>query len=134
MSTIKITVGSTRKLAEQTRRRIDAIERGEGLDDAPAVINFESYYELGRLLSEKNLELLGAIVRHEPASIAATADLVDRDYKEVHRNLTELEAMGLITFRGGSGRQGKEPVFPHDCIEIEIPFGEENAGAGVATS
>jgi predicted transcriptional regulator len=122
MPTLKVTVGERDRIDKRTRRRIKAAQRGEELDDSQPVLNFGSYAELGRLLSGKNLELLEAIFESEPESIRDAAELVDRDYKQVHRNLSELEDIGVIEFEGGGSGRAKKPVLAYDGLEIDIPF------------
>jgi predicted transcriptional regulator len=73
-------------------------------------------------MSGKNLELLEAIFESEPESIRDAAELVDRDYKQVHRNLSELEDIGVIEFEGGGSGRAKKPVLAYDGPEIDIPF------------
>lgn len=132
MPTLKVTVGERDRLDQRTRSRIKAAQEGEDLDDAQPVLNFGSYAELSRLLSPKNLELLEAISEHEPASISEAAELVDRDYKQVHRNLSELEDIGVIEFDGGGSGQAKQPTLAYDGLEIDIPFGGSNGNVGAA--
>lgn len=130
MATLKVTVGNSDHLEQRTRNRIKAAQDGEDLDDAQPVLNFDSYAELSRLLSPKNLELLEAISEHEPASISEAAELVDRDYKQVHRNLSELADIDVIEFEGGGSGQAKKPLLAYDGLEIDIPFhgSSENTG------
>ena len=132
MPTLKVTVGERDRIDRHTHRRIEAAERGEDLDDAQPVLNFGSYAELSRLLSPKNLELLEAISEHEPESIREAAKLVDRDYKQVHRNLSELETIGVIEFGGGGSGRAKTPKLAYDGLEIEIPFPGSKGNVGTA--
>ncbi|RBI58645.1 transcriptional regulator [halophilic archaeon] len=132
MPTLKVTVGERDRLDQRTRSRIKAAQEGNDLDDAQPVLNFGSYAELSRLLSPKNLELLEAIAEHAPESIRAAAELVDRDYKQVHRNLSELEDIGVITFEGGGSGQAKKPTLAYDGLEIDIPFAGSNQSTGAA--
>lgn len=118
MTTLKITVGKARSLKERARDRILSAEAGEELEEIDPVLNFSDYSDLDRLLSEKNLELIEAIREDEPTSMRKAAKLVNRDFKEVHRNLTELEALGIIEFEE-EGR-AKKPVVPFDDIQISI--------------
>jgi len=110
MPTLKVTVGERDRLDQRTRNRIKAAQEGEDVDDAQPVLNFGSYAELSRLLSPKNLELLETISEHDPESIREAASLVDRDYKQVHRNLTELNDIGVIKFEGGGSGRAKTPM------------------------
>jgi predicted transcriptional regulator len=132
MPTLKITVGERDSLDRRTRQRLQAAEAGEDLEDAQPVLNLGSYAELSRLLSPKNLELLEAIAAHAPESIRATAELVDRDYKQVHRNLSELEDIGVIEFEGGGAGTAKTPMLAYDGLEIDIPFAKAYSGIGTA--
>lgn len=136
MSMLKVTVGERDSLDQRTRSRITAAQKGENLDDAQPVLNFGSYAELSRLLSSTNLELLEAISEHDPASIREAAALVDRDYKQVHRNLSELEDIGVIEFDGGGAGQAKKPTLVYDGLEIDIPFvgSEIDEGEGLDTA
>lgn len=129
MTTLKITVGRGDHLEEKTLDRIRAAEAGAELDNDQPVLNFDSYATLSRFLSDSNLELLQTISQENPASIRATADLVERDYREVHRNLTELEDLGLIRFEGGEPGKAKTPVIEYDDIEVAIPLSGESGAA-----
>lgn len=132
MPTLKVTVGDRDRLDQHTRSRIKAAQEGEEIDDAQPVLNFGSYAELSRLLSPKNLELLETISEHGPTSIRETAELVERDYKQVHRNLSELEDIGVIEFEGSGAGQAKRPTLAYDGLEIDIPFTEPEETIGAA--
>jgi len=96
---------------------IRALERGDEVEDRYVLV-LDNETELQRLLSPLNLDLLRTIRNHEPDSMRATAELVDRDFKEVHRNLTELAALNVIDLRE-DGRS-KRPVVRFDEIDIEL--------------
>jgi predicted transcriptional regulator len=132
MPTLKVTVGERDRLDQRTRKRIKAAEEGEDLDDAQPVLNFGSYAELSRLLSPKNLELLETISEHDPESIREASSLVDRDYKQVHRNLTELNDIGVIEFEGGGSGRAKTPTLAYDGLEIDLPFTASNSSVDAA--
>jgi predicted transcriptional regulator len=132
MPTLKVTVGERDRLDKRTRSRIKAAQEGEELDAAQPVLNFGSYAELSRLLSPKNLQLLEVISEYEPESIRETAELVDRDYKQVHRNLSELEDIGVLNFDDGGAGQAKKPKLAYDGLEIDIPFTGLNDDLGTA--
>jgi predicted transcriptional regulator len=132
MPTLKVTVGERDRIDQRTRRRIKAAQEGKELDDAQPVLNFGSYAELSRLLSQKNLELLEAVFESEPESIRDAAELVERDYKQVHRNLSELEDIGVIEFEGGGSGRAKKPVLAYNGLEIDIPFAGPEDSIGTA--
>ena len=72
------------------------------------------------------MALLETIADAAPESIRETARLVDRDVKNVHEELSELERLGVIRFET-SGR-AKQPVFPYEEIVISLPFDHDGAG------
>jgi predicted transcriptional regulator len=117
ITTLTIRVGDGAETRREARERIRTLEGGEELADRHVLV-LDDESELQRLLSPANLELLGAIREHEPESMRAAAELVNRDFKEVHRNLTELEALNVVTLE----REGraKRPVVRFDEIDVEL--------------
>lgn len=127
-----VTTGNTDKTTENTlhiRFREGDDERLEealaALDDGETPephfeIVFENPEDIHRVTRPKSLELLRAIVRHEPDSIRETARLVERDVSPVHRNLTELEELHLIELVESG--PAKQPVVWYDAIDIDLPL------------
>lgn len=123
MTKLKITVGAVDELAERTSDRLAAVESGTDpgeLDEVQPELRFGSYSELFDLLSEQRIELLEAIATHEPESISAAAELVGRDYKTVHRQLSELAELGVVEWAGAKPGTAKKPLFPYDGLEIDL--------------
>ena len=108
---------------QQLRNALDALDRGETPEPVLEVV-YHDIQDLHRVTRPKNLELLRAIVREEPASIRETARLVERDVRQVHRNLEELEELGLIEFEA-NGRS-KRPTVWYDTIEVDLPLDDIN--------
>ncbi|AEN06502.1 hypothetical protein [Halolamina sp.] len=125
--TLHVYVGEANRLREQTKDMLRAVEAGEAFEDVghTHVLNFESEAELARLLSPANLALLRAIRQHEPESMRAAVGIVDRDFKEVHRNLTELSELGVIELVK-DGRS-KRPVAQYDDIEVHYSLVTDDA-------
>ncbi|MFC6722099.1 hypothetical protein [Halobacteriaceae bacterium SHR40] len=96
---------------------VQAMDRGDDVEERHVLV-LDNESELQRLLSPANLELLRTIRTHVPESMRAAAELVDRDFKEVHRNLTELAALNVIELEE-QGRS-KQPVVRFDEIDIEL--------------
>lgn len=136
MTTLKVTVGETDRIRSTARERIRAAECGEPPDDDEPVLNFESYGTLAKFLRETNLELLETIRQEEPTSIREAASLVDRDYREVHRNLTDLESLGLIRFEGGGAGVAKSPIVAYDDVNVIISLvdGDGDGDTSAVTS
>lgn len=127
--TLTVRVGDGTETREQTRERIRAMERGETIEDRHVLV-LDDEADLQRLLSPANLALLRTIRKHEPESMRETADLVGRDFKEVHRNLTELETLNVIEFEQ-SGRS-KRPVVRFDEIDIEVSLDDGDTDTATA--
>ncbi len=106
---------------ERLEAAMAALDRGETPEPLLEVV-YHDVEDLHRVTRPKNLELLRTIVREEPSGIRETARLVDRDVRQVHRNLTELEELGLIDFER-EGRS-KRPRVWYDAIEVDLPLRE----------
>jgi predicted transcriptional regulator len=121
-NTLKITFkqqADHRKAARERLRRAEAGERGEAIEqDVRFVLNFEEFEDIDRLMRTSNLELIEAIVSDHPESIRETAALVDRDYREVHRNLEELESLGVIEFE--TNGRSKRPILRAGAENIDF--------------
>ena len=104
---------------ERVEETLKALDRGETPEPY-----FERVYRdednLHRVTRPKNLELLQTLAREQPESIRETARLVERDVRQVHRNLKELEDLGLIEF-DEDGRS-KQPSVWYDEITVELPL------------
>ena len=108
-----------RQAARERVRRAEAGETGEAVEqDVRFILNFEAFDDIAQLMRTSNLELIEAIVSDEPASIRQLADVVDRDYREVHRNLTELESLGVVEFENDGSR--KKPVLRGGAEHVDF--------------
>ncbi len=108
-----------RQAARERLRRAEAGETGETVEqDVRFILNFEEFDDIAQLMRTSNLELIEAIVSDEPASIRQLADVVDRDYREVHRNLTELESLGVVEFENDGSR--KKPVLRGGAEHVDF--------------
>jgi len=121
-TTLEVRVQPTEELRNEALEKVEALERGEDVDNMH-VLNLSSERELSRLMSEKNLELLHAIAEHEPSSIRKLAEIVERDYREVHRNLEELETLNVVEFKQEG--QAKKPTVWYDNIEVDVDLTAE---------
>ena len=122
---VKIEPGEEHEQRVQERlERIDDRKR-EPFDETH-VLSFTDFKYLSRVLSETNLTLIQAIAEHEPESIRETARFVERDVSDVHRNLTELETLGIIEFEENG--KAKRPTVFYDEIEItlSLPVSDED--------
>ncbi|MDL0126547.1 hypothetical protein [Halobacterium salinarum] len=103
---------------------LKAIDTGEDVDPSEPTLSIENLETFGRVFRSTNLELLKAIVEHEPGSIRELARLVDRNPPEVLENVNELADYGLIELEE-DGR-AKRPVVWYDEIDADIPLTTES--------
>jgi predicted transcriptional regulator len=103
---------------EPYREGLNAIRQLKGGEpvEQPAVVRFLNESQLTDVFNERTYTLLGVIRDEQPDSIRETARLVGRDKKNVHEELTTLEALGVIRFEE-EGR-AKRPVFPYDDLVV----------------
>jgi len=97
---------------------LEAIQRlgdGESIDE-PATVHFPNESRLTEVFNERTYTLIRVIRDEAPESIRETARLVGRDVKNVHEELTTLEALGVVRFEE-VGR-AKRPVFPYDDLVV----------------
>lgn len=111
---------------DEGREAIERLDRGEEVT-RPDSVTFPNERVLARTFNERTLGLLRVVAEDRPASIRETARLAERDVKNVHEELTRLEAMGVVRF-ADEGRS-KRPVFPYDELVVTIPFGRSNDAA-----
>lgn len=99
---------------------LEAIDEGEEVAPRESVLSVDTIETLGRMFRPTNLELLQAIVEHEPESIRALARAVGRNPPEVLDNINELVNYGLVQLEEDG--QAKRPVLWYDEIDIAIPL------------
>jgi predicted transcriptional regulator len=101
---------------EETLRGID----GDENPDPYFECTFHDSDQLHQVTRPTNLELLRTIASAEPDGIRDLARLVDRDVRQVHRNLNELESLGLIELEDTG--QSKRPTVWYDSISVDLPL------------
>jgi predicted transcriptional regulator len=82
---------------------------------------FTSLEAARNVLTPNRLQLLRAIRQGRPASIYKLAQLVGRDFKNVHADVQALAAYGLISLKTTRvGRRTTVPRVPFSVIEFRI--------------
>ncbi|WP_254547231.1 HVO_A0114 family putative DNA-binding protein [Halomarina pelagica] len=129
--TLRVTVETFDEMREATVDAADAIAEG---DAPPAVVSFATVGELRKILTDRRIELLRALMNTDGAaeSISALAEDLDRDYRTVHDDVTLLADYGLV-FVVDEG-QSKRPYLPYKRIHLDVELvgndpGEEPAPA-----
>lgn len=117
--TLVVTVESDDDFQDEVRSALESLHRGDAVA-TEHTLSFPNEELLAETFTATTLSLLRALASHEPDSIRETARLVERDVKNVHEELTKLEAMGIIRFEANG--QAKRPLFPFDELLISVPF------------
>jgi predicted transcriptional regulator len=130
-SVLRVTVESFDSMRKDTLDAVEAVTEGE---EQPAVVSFSTVGELRKILTDRRLELLQALMTTEGAaeSISAFAEALDRDYHTVHDDVSLLADYGLL-FIVEDG-QAKRPFLPYERIHLDVELvggrsGEEPAPA-----
>lgn len=116
-ATLHIQVESTDDFHEDTLNAIEALEHDDEPEDRH-VLSLQEEGDLQQLFSDTNLELLRIIRQYKPSSMREAARLVDRNIKDVSRNLNELAELNVVEFIQ-EGRS-KRPVVNYDEFEIHV--------------
>jgi predicted transcriptional regulator len=130
-STLTVRVESASDFHDRVERRLDAIESGNREGGEPT-LSVTDDATLSRIFDETTLALLRAISTHEPGSMRETARLVDRDVKDVSRQLHELDEIGVVEIED-AGRS-KRPVVPYDEIAVRFAVGDDRENAAGSVS
>jgi predicted transcriptional regulator len=126
---LRVTVESFDEMQEDTLDTVEAVSEGE---QQPAVVSFRTVGELRKILTDRRIELLRALIATDDAaeSISALAAALNRDYRTVHDDVSLLADYGLV-FIIEDG-QSKRPYLPYDRIHLDVelvgsPAGEDRA-------
>ena len=96
------------------RRQISASRRGQ---KPRYQLSFESARSLFNDLTPARLDLLETLRRHGPCSVYGLAKAAERNYSNVHTDISRLESLGLVERTAGGAVR-----VPFDSIEILIPL------------
>jgi len=128
---LRVTVETFDEMREGALEDAEAIAEGE---PRAAVVSFATVGELRKILTDRRIELLQALMNTDGAaeSISALADALERDYRTVHDDVSLLENYGLL-FVVDEG-QSKRPYVPYQRIHLDVELvagepGEEPAPA-----
>lgn len=126
--TLVVTIESDSEFEAAVSAALEALAEGSSVDDTHTV-SVPNETVLAETFTATTLSLLRVLAKRQPASIRETARVLERDVKNVHEELTRLEAMGVLRFEAAG--QAKRPVFPYDELVIDLPLGEGSGDAAV---
>jgi predicted transcriptional regulator len=98
------------------RQQIAAARKGRAPDYR---LSFESARMLFSEFTPARLELLDTLRRVGPCSVYALAKAAERNYSNVHSDVSRLEELGLIE-RGEEGTV----LVPYEAVEILMPLAQ----------
>lgn len=82
-------------------------------------LTLETESQINEVLNDKNLELLRTVAREDVESIRDLARRLERDVRQVHDAVTELETLGLVELEKEGKR--RKPTVWYDSITVDIP-------------
>jgi len=128
-SVLRVTVESFDEMREDTLDAIEAVSEGE---EQPAVVSFATVGELRKILTDRRIELLRALMATEGAaeSISALAEDLGRDYRTVHDDVSLLADHGLLYIVEEG--QSKRPYMPYERIHLDVELVGSQPGEGHA--
>jgi predicted transcriptional regulator len=123
--TLRITLEPFEQMREQTLETARTVANDES---PPAVVSFASVSDLRKILTERRIELLRALIGIDGAaeSISALADDLDRDYRPVHDDVGVLDQYGLV-FVVEEGR-AKRPFVPYQRVHLDVELAADREG------
>ncbi len=83
---------------------------------------FESLEAVRSVLTEKRLELWRLIRDQKPGSILELSQLAERDFRGVHRDVSLLVSVGLVTLKAGKGKRGdvRRPISLAHRLSLDV--------------
>jgi len=114
---LRVTVETFDSMQEDT---IEAMEAAADGESQPAVASFATVTDLRKILTDRRLELLQALIATDGAaeSITGLAKKLERDYRTVHDDVSLLEDYGVL-FIIDEG-QTKRPYIPYERIHLDV--------------
>ena len=85
-------------------------------------LSFESARALFSELTPARLDLLDTLRRVGPCSVYALAKAAERNYSNVHTDVSRMEELGLI-----ERSQAGEVLVPYETVEIVVPLARSAA-------
>ena len=101
---------------QTAREQLVAARQGRTLDYR---LNFESARSLFADLTPARLDLLDTLRKVGPCSVYALAKAAERNYSNVHTDVSRLEELGLIERNDDS-----TVSVPYDAVEILLPLAQ----------
>lgn len=82
-------------------------------------LSFESARSLFSELTPARVDLLGTLRRVGPCSVYALAKAAERNYSNVHADISRLEELGLL-----ERTEDNQVLVPYESVEILVPLAQ----------
>ena len=112
---IRIEVKNEKESAQEFVKAWNRAEKGLSPEQPVERIYFQDLSTLLRALTPRRIEALKTVHEHGAMSIRALAKALGRDYKNVHKDMQEMEKIGLVI----RNKKGLLQV-PWDSIVAEL--------------
>lgn len=118
-----------RLTVETTEAAFDRIEEkvAEGKPAEEAVRSFPSAAPLRKLLTERRIEVMRAIMSDPPESISDLADRLGRNYSDVNQDVNLLAEHHIVYFE--TDGRSKRPIIPYETVEFDVTVRAEPSPA-----
>lgn len=119
---VKVVVRPLERDFKEAKEAFEKAESGEPIKDEKIVV--ESLDTLRKFLTNERLKILHAIKEHEPQSIYELSKIINKDRRNLTRELELLEKWGFIEFKETQDTKKKPkkvPIISYDEIQVNIP-------------
>ena len=93
---IRIEIGDEGESAQEFVKAWHRAEKGIGTSLPVDRIYFKDLKTLLRFLTPRRMEALKVLHKHGSMSVRALAKTLSRDYKNVHKDMQEMERIGIV--------------------------------------
>jgi predicted transcriptional regulator len=111
-----IEVAKAGSAVQAARQQLAAVRRGRPPDFR---LSFESARSLFADLTPARVDLMDTLRRVGPCSVYALAKAAERNYSNVHTDVSRLETLGLV-----ERTEDGSVVVPFDSVEILLPLAQ----------
>ena len=122
MKKVEIVIQPLKNTLSDFINAVKSVEKNKRTKHKNRIV-FNSVDELNSLLTAKRIKLLEILRREDIKSILELSQRLNRNYKNVYRDVIFLEKIGLIKLQK-KGRSLK-PIVLFDEIDIKIPLVNE---------
>lgn len=112
---LDIRIGNAKDAARDFVEAWHRAERDESEETTDTRLYFENLETLLKALTPRRWTLLRTLRREGPMSVRALAQILSRDYKNVHGDVRELERVGLL-----SRTEEEHVMVPWETIVAEV--------------